>query len=118
MGHLHQAVGARGRLPAHQLEHQLADGVEGDLVDLGRLGEQGKIEGALQQLAAEVLAGGGLEPHREAGGQGIDMIEPVVEIELPEHGGGTDGELLAETGGEGHVLLGTAQGVQDGVCVG
>ena len=60
VGHLHQAVGVCGRFPAHQFEqHQLADGVQGNLVDLGRLGEQGPDRGALQQLATEVLAGGG-----------------------------------------------------------
>lgn len=67
MGHLHQAVRIGGRLPAHQLEHQLAYGMQGYLVYLGRLGKQGEIEGALQQLAAQVLAGGGFEPHRETG---------------------------------------------------
>ena len=108
VGHLHQAVGVCGRLPAHQFEHQLADGVQGNLVDLGRLGEQCEIERALQQLATEVLARRCLEAHRETGGQGIDVVEPVIEVELPEHRGCTYGELLTETGGEGHVLPGAA----------
>lgn len=46
-----------------------------------------------------------VEPHRQAGGQRIDVVEPVVEVELPEHRGRAYGELLTETGGEGHVLL-------------
>jgi hypothetical protein len=46
------------------------------------------------------------------------MVQPVVEVELPEDGGGADGKLLAETGGEGHVLLGAPQSMQNGVCVG
>ncbi len=118
VGHLHQVISIGRRIPAHQLEHQLPDGMQSDLVDLGRLGEQGQIEGALQQLAAEVLAGSRFQPHRQAGRQRIDVVEPVVEIEFPEDGGSTNSQLLAETGRKRHILFGTTKGMEDGVCIG
>ena len=64
-----------------------------------------------------MLAGRRFEAHREAGDQGIDMVQPVVEVELPEDGGGADGKLLAETGERATSCLARPK-VQNGVCVG